>query len=396
MKILLKGRKIRIGTKLNFVRSGYIISVFLSTFAAIPSLLFIWHLYLSFETRHQVETFVWEGKDTNRELSISVNPLSNLVTITAQVPNSLGARNAFEYIDTTLAKDVAKKFNPAFMRRAINAKANEQYDIYAMRFPYRIEFSTKHAGQEAVAKSGIRLEASHLYRESIQIQNHLGFIMPPEDSLNNSSVKPWVWYAPTLPGLPDIYEDWMFKKILAAGITIAGVDVGETYGSPSGVIVFTRFYKKMVENGYSQKPVLYGRSRGGLMALSWAEENPEKISSFAGVYPVSNIASYPGIEIAHPAFEMSAIELRSNIEKYNPVDRLQPLAKYDVPFFIIHGDRDRVVPLEENSKLLAARYSALEGPVELVIEHDQGHNGWSGFFKSQAMVDFILKTAAGK
>ena len=47
--------------------------------------------------------------------------------------------------------------------------------------------------------------------------------------------------------------------------------------------------------GYAPKPVLLGRSRGGLMTLSWAVENPDKVAAFAGVYPVCNVASYPGI-----------------------------------------------------------------------------------------------------
>ena len=36
---------------------------------------------------------------------------------------------------------------------------------------------------------------------------------------------PWVWYAPTLPALPEARESWMFERFLAAGIAVAGVDV---------------------------------------------------------------------------------------------------------------------------------------------------------------------------
>ena len=55
---------------------------------------------------------------------------------------------------------------------------------------------------------------------------------------------PWVWYAPTLlPGqtsaLPDIStpsgaEVWMFERFLEAGVAVAGIDAGESYGSPAG------------------------------------------------------------------------------------------------------------------------------------------------------------------
>ena len=43
------------------------------------------------------------------------------------------------------------------------------------------------------------------------------------------------WYAPTLPGLPGPEEKWMvFQKFLDAGMAIAGIDAGESFGSPSG------------------------------------------------------------------------------------------------------------------------------------------------------------------
>ena len=29
---------------------------------------------------------------------------------------------------------------------------------------------------------------------------------------------PWIWYAPTLPGLPGVEEVWMFDRFLQAGI----------------------------------------------------------------------------------------------------------------------------------------------------------------------------------
>ena len=55
-------------------------------------------------------------------------------------------------------------------------------------------------------------------------------ISPPEPAPS----RPWVWYAPTLPRLPAAAEKWMFEKFLAAGIAIAGIDVGESNGSPAG------------------------------------------------------------------------------------------------------------------------------------------------------------------
>lgn len=207
------------------------------------------------------------------------------------------------------------------------------------------------------------------------------------------SGKSWVWYAPTLPGLPGAEERWMFRQFQDAGIAIAGIDAGESYGSPAGNRVFDDLHAEMVKRGYSAKPVLLGRSRGGLMTLSWAAMHPERVSAFAGIYPVCSLSSYPGLQRASGAFGISAEELGERLAEFNPVDRLGPLAKAGVPMFAIHGDVDAVVPLEANSGLAADRYRVAGGEFQLVVPRGQGHNMWSGFFECQELVDFVLRHA---
>ena len=65
-----------------------------------------------------------------------------------------------------------------------------------------------------------------------------------------------------------------------------------------------------------------------------------------------------------------------------------------VPIFHIHGDQDRVVPLEANSGLVKKRYDQLGGEMTLEVVKGQGHNLWAGWFHSQKLVDFILANAA--
>ena len=70
----------------------------------------------------------------------------------------------------------------------------------------------------------------------------------------------------------------MFERFLAEGIAVAGVDVGESYGSPQGRAHFTALYRELVERrGFSRKPCLLARSRGGLMLYNWAAEHPESV-----------------------------------------------------------------------------------------------------------------------
>ena len=226
--------------------------------------------------------------------------------------------------------------------------------------------------------------------EEFLVQERPAFLIR---STNEAKGKPWVWYAPTLPAYPGQEERWMFERFTAAGISIAGIDVGESYGSAAGRRLFTALHEEMVRRGYSAKPVLLGRSRGGLMTLAWAAENADKVSGFAGIYPVCNIASYPGIQKAAPAYGMTAEELEAELPKHNPIDRLAALAKARIPMLAIHGDVDTVVPLEQNSRLVQERYGALGGEMQLIIPPGQGHNMWNGFFQCEELVEFVKRRA---
>ncbi|MFN5422222.1 MAG: alpha/beta hydrolase family protein, partial [bacterium] len=156
--------------------------------------------------------------------------------------------------------------------------------------------------------------------------------------------------------------------------------------------IFSSFYSLLTENlGFKSKAVLLGRSRGGLMTLSWAAEHADKVSAFAGIYPVCNIASYPGIDNASGAYNMTTEELTQKLSEHNPIDRLEPLAKSNVALFAIHGDIDMLVPLEKNSGEVKKRYDALGGKMQLIIPKGQGHNMWEGFFKSKELVKFVKK-----
>jgi pimeloyl-ACP methyl ester carboxylesterase len=87
---------------------------------------------------------------------------------------------------------------------------------------------------------------------------------------------------------------------------------------------------------------------------------------------------------------MSAEELTVRLVEHNPLDRLDALARADVPLFAIHGDSDRVVPLETNSGEVRKRYEALGGQMHLIVPPGQGHNMWAGFFQCQELVDFVV------
>ncbi|MCC6486348.1 MAG: prolyl oligopeptidase family serine peptidase [Candidatus Hydrogenedentes bacterium] len=226
------------------------------------------------------------------------------------------------------------------------------------------------------------------------VEGHVAFLMPPPQEKRIAPM-PWVWYAPTLPGLPGEAEIWMFERFHAAGIAIAGIDVGESYGSPEGRAAYSALYKELTEyRGCAKKACLLARSRGGLMLYNWACEHPEAVAGIAGIYPVCNLLSYPGVAKACSAYRLSEAELTAQLTSHNPIDRLAPLAKEKVPIFHIHGNTDTVVPLEDNSGEVARRYRDVGGKIQLLIPEGQGHSMWPGFFQCQELVDFVIAVVA--
>ncbi len=229
--------------------------------------------------------------------------------------------------------------------------------------------------------------------ESLKLDGRDAFVIAPADAKPDT---PWVMYAPTLKNLPGSGEAWMIKRFLKAGIAIAGIDVGESYGSPVGRRHYTALYQYLVkQRGFGKKPVLLARSRGGLMLYSWAAENAERVGGIAGIYPVCNIVSYPGLKRACGAYGMTEEQLQAELAKHNPIDRLATLAKAGVPIHHIHGDSDKVVPLDKNSAIVAERYRELGGRMSLEVVKGQGHNMWEGWFKSEDLTRFVIANATG-
>jgi len=210
---------------------------------------------------------------------------------------------------------------------------------------------------------------------------------------NITSPHNWLWYAPTFADrLPNRLHAWMFRQFLANGMVIAGIDVGESYGNPESRDTFTVFHAKLTKDyNLSKKACLMPQSRGGLMLYNWAVEHPEKVACIAGIYPVCDMKSYPGIDVAAPAYSLEVAELEAHINEHNPVNRLVSLAKAIVPIFHVHGDSDTLVPLECNSSDLAGRYQYLDGSMELLIVPGKGHDESDEYFKCQRLVDFVLK-----
>jgi pimeloyl-ACP methyl ester carboxylesterase len=262
-------------------------------------------------------------------------------------------------------------------------------------------FTGSHGGvvaQDAQATKAKRSPRTQILidGESFVLKGKAAFVMNPKASADADSVaKPWVFYAPTLAGYPDSHETWMHQQFLDAGIGVAGIDVGEAYGSPLAFEFFDALHDEMTNRGFARKPVLLGRSRGGLWVSSYAIHHPDRVAAIAGIYPVFDFTTYPGIDRAAGAYGLTPEALIASAARLNPIARAGELADAKIPVYIIHGNDDKVVPMDANSAALQKAYfQAGAGDLITLQRIDgQGHNFWEGFFHCQPLVDFVIEHA---
>jgi hypothetical protein len=76
------------------------------------------------------------------------------------------------------------------------------------------------------------------------------------------------------------------------------------------------------------------------MLYNWAIDNPSSVACIAGIYPVCNLSSYPGLSKASGAYGLNEEQLAAQLAEHNPIDRLEALSKAHIPIFHIHGDDD--------------------------------------------------------
>ncbi|NQV32770.1 MAG: metallophosphoesterase, partial [Phycisphaeraceae bacterium] len=78
----------------------------------------------------------------------------------------------------------------------------------------------------------------------------------------------------------------------------------------------------------------------------------------------------------------------------NPIDRLAPLARADVPLLNVCGATDKVVPIAENTDILRQRYEALGGRIRVISKPENGHHPHS-LKDPTLIVNFVLQHTQG-
>ncbi len=170
--------------------------------------------------------------------------------------------------------------------------------------------------------------------------------------------KPWVFRAD-----PIRRDSTIDQALLAKGFHIVVAPLVAQAGPVRAQWDAT--YKRLVDHGFSAKPVLAGVGTTAGEAYAWAIENPNKVSC---------------IYAENPA-------LRSLVSKTPPIDNLAPLAKAGVPLLHVCGGLDPW--LEGQTRVVEARYKALGGAMRVMVIEGEGHH--LGTMKEpKPIVDFIM------
>ncbi|MDR3706693.1 MAG: hypothetical protein P4L33_00195 [Capsulimonadaceae bacterium] len=212
--------------------------------------------------------------------------------------------------------------------------------------------------------------------------------------------RPWVWRTMFWDSFP--IADVAFLK---AGLYVAYIEVGNTFGCPDAMKYFDVFYAFMTaEHGMAKRPALEGLSRGGLYAYRWAHVNTDKVGCLYGDAPVCDMKSWPGgkgigagsvddwrtaIECYHFSGEQEMLDFTGN-----PIDTLAPLAAADIPIIHVTGDSDGAVPQTENTDVARERYLMLGGRFVLIVKQGCDHHP-HGLNDPTPVVNYILAHTAG-
>ena len=237
-------------------------------------------------------------------------------------------------------------------------------------------------------------------RRRFQFEGAEAWVVVPETPLPGN---PWSWCLM----FPDAFtERCAAPALVARGFHHAFLDVGNTFGSPAAVAKLARFHDELVRRGLSPRPALIGISRGSLYAHRFAADHPDKVSVIYGDAGVCDIRSWPGGVVAGRKGKGSAGDWAEVKKLYgfaddaaalawtgNPVDTLAPLAKAGVALIHVVGDADDVVPPEENGLVVAERYRALGGTVEVIHKPGIGHHP-HGLDDPSPVVEFVIRHAA--
>ncbi len=231
-------------------------------------------------------------------------------------------------------------------------------------------------------------------------------IVLPEERADG---RPWIWRARFWG-----HEPQLDLALLEKGYHVMYCDVSTLYGNKEAVRRWNSFYQLMQNLDFSEKVVLEGMSRGGLIIYNWAAENPEKVACIYADAPVLDGTSWPGGKLTGngeqltgirekrlgkgseedwkrflDAFEISGKSFQDAIA-VSPISQARKIAEAGIPLIHVIGEADDVVPPSENTDPFEAEILKYGGEIKVIRKPGIGHHPHS-LDDPTPILKFILK-----
>lgn len=202
--------------------------------------------------------------------------------------------------------------------------------------------------------------------------------------------KPWVWRARFFG-----HEPQFDIAMLNRGYHLVYCDVAGLFGNTEAVSRWNKFYNYLrFEHLFSDRVILEGMSRGGLIIYNWAAKNPGKVAAIYADAPVMDFKSWPKINPTILKVYRFKNEQEAKAYKGNPVDNLAPLAKAGIPIIHVVGMDDKVVPVSENTQVAERRYKKMGGTFKVIRKKGIGHHPHS-LKDPSPIVEFVTSQGQG-
>ena len=202
--------------------------------------------------------------------------------------------------------------------------------------------------------------------------------------------KPWVWRARFFG-----HEPQFDIAMLNRGYHLVYCDVAGLFGNTEAVSRWNKFYNYLrFEHLFSDRVILEGMSRGGLIIYNWAAKNPGKVAAIYADAPVMDFKSWPKINPTILKVYRFKNEQEAKAYKGNPVDNLAPLAKAGIPIIHVVGMDDKVVPVSENTQIAERRYKKMGGTFKVIRKKGIGHHPHS-LKDPSPIVEFVTSQGQG-
>ena len=202
--------------------------------------------------------------------------------------------------------------------------------------------------------------------------------------------KPWVWRARFFG-----HEPQFDIAMLNRGYHLVYCDVAGLFGNTEAVSRWNKFYNYLrFEHLFSDRVILEGMSRGGLIIYNWAVKNPGKVAAIYADAPVMDFKSWPKINPTILKVYRFKNEQEAKAYKGNPVDNLAPLAKAGIPIIHVVGMDDKVVPVSENTHVAERRYKKMGGTFKVIRKKGIGHHPHS-LKDPSPIVEFVTSQGQG-